>query len=106
MISGPLWHSIAFKGAGKLLTEFATVYNKYPSIQASKDRVSEIYKAVWRRVAVINILIIPITVCNAINSTYILFGEYLTPMATSLLVVLMAMQIHLTFIPPSSSGNK
>ena len=42
----PLWQATVFKSTGKLLTDFVSKYENYPSIQASGDQVAKMYSAV------------------------------------------------------------
>ena len=100
----PICQASAFKGFGKALTDFASKYENYPAIQASGHAIEKMYNAAWKRVVIINILILPITACFAINIVLLFYGDYLTTEVACLYVVAMVMQWYLTFMPPSSSG--
>ena len=100
----PIGQATAFKGFGKLLTDFASKYENYPTIQASGHVIEKMYHTVWKRVLITNILILPISACFAINIVF-LYGKYLTIEVACLYVVAMVIQWYLCFMPPSSSGD-
>ena len=101
----PIWQATTFKSLGKLLTDFVSKYEDYPAIHASDDRVTKIYNSIWRRVVAINIFILPIIVCSAVNIVHIMYVEYLTTEVACVLVATMSLQWYLYFMPPSSSGG-
>ena len=102
----PQWQANTFKGSGNLLTDFVSKYENYPALHASGDQVAKMYNAVWRRVVAINVLILPIIVCSAVNIVHFMYGEYLTIEVRCLLAATISIQWYLYFIPPSSSGGR
>ena len=100
----PIWQATTFKGMGCLLTEFVSKYENHQSIQASGEQVIKMYNAVWRRVVIINLLVLPSIACNVISTLLILYLEHLSTEAACLLAFIISTQGYIYFIPPSSSG--
>ena len=98
-----LSQAFAFKGTGKLMNEFASIFGKYERLQIGDGR--KFYNKVLWRVVTLNLIAIPSSVCGFVMYTFFIYDYFLSHSSSYTGGIAVAIMSYNQYIPASSSGK-
>ena len=103
VLGAPLAQAFAFKGIGKLMNEFASIYGKQERLQIGNGR--KLYNNTWWRVLTLTLIQLPISVCGFVMYTFFIFMNFLSPTHAYIGGFLIAISGYTTVIPATTLGK-
>ena len=103
VLGAPLAQAFAFKGIGKLMNEFASIYGKHERLHIGNGR--KMYNKAWWRVLTLPIIQLPTSICVFVTYTFFMFMNILPPTQAYIGGFLIAISGYITIIPATTLGK-